>query len=684
MAITKVKGSVVGNVLDNISALLSAAKSSEYEVLGYHTIGDGGGGTFFWASAQDKATHNGGTIIDPDVTFPSDWTNQTQVTAWFTATGVTNGCWVRAVGTELNAKWFGANDADADVLSFNSLINYINTIGAVPRANYSMINISVPAGTYNLKSGSLDPILVSNVSIKCEKAALFKVLNGDVWTLGSSSVFIDNFWIYGGYCVTDTSDTISYPVAWVNLLNGARVFIDQLQFYRVPHILKANVVSGGIISSIYIRHFSGLGHPEYDLVDINTENAAGGAGLYLQNMQAYPYAPPTNPVILPKAITGASNTNPVQLTVPSHGLSTGDRVGISKVVGMTEINDNRYSITIINSNTISLDGIDGSAFGAYSSGGYVAELLWSEQYNKGIVRIVGHWDTAKIQNCLFQHYDWLWRLKATGVISFIFSEDVTFDYVGEGVHELELAGTGGGAITQVKTTGGWTFSLNGSFLKTIVSGTGSITSYSVEDHDIGLLGGHFIDDSAGKIIELNVNNVRITSIGRVLTDASIVKTNSVSTSAALSGLVCYNPESSYGVGANSSLRASTGISLLSSQRYMVSNCRMNCINQNYSLPKATVMGGGARMIRGNVVRSGALPEYVTTSSVSMPASAVETFNYTGLIANVNLRGGAMTQVTKNGTVILTGPGPFSFDVNPGESWSCSYSSAPVLVYSYRD
>jgi hypothetical protein len=42
MAITKVKGSVVGNVLDNISALLSANPSGEYSILGYHTAGDGG------------------------------------------------------------------------------------------------------------------------------------------------------------------------------------------------------------------------------------------------------------------------------------------------------------------------------------------------------------------------------------------------------------------------------------------------------------------------------------------------------------------------------------------------------------------------------------------------------------------------------------------------------------------
>lgn len=99
----------------NISALLAidGTVESRVNISGYHTAGDGGGGKFYWDASQDKANHNGGTIIDPDVTFPADWTNATQVNTWFTA-GAGTGCWVRLFeGNKLYASWFGyRSDSD--------------------------------------------------------------------------------------------------------------------------------------------------------------------------------------------------------------------------------------------------------------------------------------------------------------------------------------------------------------------------------------------------------------------------------------------------------------------------------------------------------------------------------------------------------------------------------------------
>jgi len=92
MAITKVKGSVDGSVLDNIEALLSASQSGQYTTLGYHTAGDGGGGEFYWDVSGNAALHDGINIIDPDQTF--DWTNNTTITTWFTA-GTGTGVWKR-------------------------------------------------------------------------------------------------------------------------------------------------------------------------------------------------------------------------------------------------------------------------------------------------------------------------------------------------------------------------------------------------------------------------------------------------------------------------------------------------------------------------------------------------------------------------------------------------------------
>lgn len=78
------------------------------------------------------------------------------------------------------------------------------------------------------------------------------------------------------------------------------------------------------------------------------------------------------------AISGATAANPVVVTTSAaHGFSTGDRVTITNVVGMTQLNSpskNPYKITVLSSTTFSLqdikgNNIDGAAFSAYVSGG---------------------------------------------------------------------------------------------------------------------------------------------------------------------------------------------------------------------------------------------------------------------------------------------------------------------------
>ena len=99
--------------VDTITDLLQIDTSKletgeQFHVLGYHTRNDGGGGIFYWDADEDKANHNGGTIIDPTQTFPSDWSDTTQQETWFTASGTGNGCWKRVVGDYVTPEMFGA------------------------------------------------------------------------------------------------------------------------------------------------------------------------------------------------------------------------------------------------------------------------------------------------------------------------------------------------------------------------------------------------------------------------------------------------------------------------------------------------------------------------------------------------------------------------------------------------
>jgi hypothetical protein len=119
-------------------------KTGSVQLLGYHERGDGGGGVFYWDATADKAEHNGGTIIDPDVVFPTDWNNQGQLAAWFTA-GSGTGCWVREYSGAVNVKWFGAvgDGVSDDTTALKSAIK--------------LFNVYIPAGIY-LINGSLQHI----------------------------------------------------------------------------------------------------------------------------------------------------------------------------------------------------------------------------------------------------------------------------------------------------------------------------------------------------------------------------------------------------------------------------------------------------------------------------------------------------------------------------------------------
>ena len=62
-------------------------------------------------------------------------------------------------------------------------------------------------------------------------------------------------------------------------------------------------------------------------------------------------------------------SNPTQITNPDHNLQTGSIITISNVGGMIELNGNTYTVTVIDANIFTLDGVDNTAFTPYTSGG---------------------------------------------------------------------------------------------------------------------------------------------------------------------------------------------------------------------------------------------------------------------------------------------------------------------------
>lgn len=68
-------------------------------------------------------------------------------------------------------------------------------------------------------------------------------------------------------------------------------------------------------------------------------------------------------------INAITQSNPAVVAVVNHGLVTGDQVFITGVVGMTEVNNRLYTITVTSIHTFSLDGVNSSAYTPYVSGG---------------------------------------------------------------------------------------------------------------------------------------------------------------------------------------------------------------------------------------------------------------------------------------------------------------------------
>ena len=90
------------------------------------------------------------------------------------------------------------------------------------------------------------------------------------------------------------------------------------------------------------------------------------------------YHPASLPHVF-KAITSISQTAPVVIGAPGHGLVDGQYAAVVSVKGMTQINasvsppalSNYHKVTVIDPNTISINDINAAEFRAYTSGGYL-------------------------------------------------------------------------------------------------------------------------------------------------------------------------------------------------------------------------------------------------------------------------------------------------------------------------
>lgn len=73
-------------------------------------------------------------------------------------------------------------------------------------------------------------------------------------------------------------------------------------------------------------------------------------------------------------ITAITKANPAVVTAAGHGLSNGDRVYITGVVDMTEVNNLEFTVANKSTDAFQLSGINSSAYTTYGSAGTVGEI----------------------------------------------------------------------------------------------------------------------------------------------------------------------------------------------------------------------------------------------------------------------------------------------------------------------
>jgi hypothetical protein len=146
-----------------ISALLNRATTvGAVNVLNYHSGLKGGGGVFYWDATGNATEHNGGTVISPLASFPTDWNNQTQLATWFDGSTLTGtGVWRRQYDSAVNARWFGAkgDGVSDDTKAIQQSLHLKTGVVYVPSGTYKLNAITVDVAINTLAGDGITTIL---------------------------------------------------------------------------------------------------------------------------------------------------------------------------------------------------------------------------------------------------------------------------------------------------------------------------------------------------------------------------------------------------------------------------------------------------------------------------------------------------------------------------------------------
>jgi len=138
-------------------------------------------------------------------------------------------------------------------------------------------------------------------------------------------------------------------------------------------------------------------HPYYDIRDL-TRSGHTSWTLARQTRTADPF-------LIKKNISAVTLANPCKVTAVAHGYSTGDTIIIEEIVGTTQLNSRWYTITKVDADNFTLDGVNSSAYTAWSSAGFASD-------RKLLPSVVAYYESRRYYGASALNQQTLWGSRA--------------------------------------------------------------------------------------------------------------------------------------------------------------------------------------------------------------------------------------------------------------------------------
>lgn len=581
------------NVFDSIAsveAITVDASINEINTRGYYTVGDKGAGRY----------QRVGSLPNHDA-----WV-QDNGGAYFELVPGVLGINPYQVGAK------GVDQVSGDDAAFNAMISWVNDKGSTADFTASPVMMHIPEGLFPILT-DLDPILVSFGRVwgpgRIEKK------NVKLFVIGDASNLVTE-WSFEGFAVgipVSATTAIPTPVVVgsgarvVEIVNGAGIDIS-IRARNIGHLVYSVPASGKNCSRITIRNmkgcsFNGAVSPVYI---VNTLGGNGSA-LWIHDCSLYRYPGSSAPNRLPVAVTGASAANPMVINSVGHPILSGDKVTMKNLGGLTSsVNGQTFTATYIDADNFSIpvDGTDTGTNGTYSSGGHFSENHWSSGSGAKFCYIEGQWDTIRVHDTVFQHFEYGFHLKTSlnGVISFIDFDNVLHDINSNALIWLDANNASFGGHMRIQ--GGECDVCDGALVKLTRAGSEVVQGFKIDGVEVVCLGLGLIEGTLAMLVSPVILDNEIYGAARNQTSPAImIDVDSVSDGVSIRGNIMAKPLSRFGGIANDVLLPDTAVRVADTSIALdIRGNKLRCANSGAGFDVALGTSEGKnKVMRGNVV-----------------------------------------------------------------------------------